>query len=153
MAIFGTNPQSQHKEELVNNSSQTLIGKGAKLTGDMEIYGTLRLDGEMSGSITSKSRVVLGDTAKLIGNLLAQSAEISGEIEGKIDIVETLTLKPSAVIKGDIACNKLIIEPGATFNGKCDMSQPIKEVRMGESTKSISPKDNSKNTIHEGKTS
>lgn len=141
MAMFGNNSTAKehHKEDAVAASSQTLIGKGAFLVGDMQIYGPLRLDGEMSGSIVSKSRVVLGESAKLIGNLKAQNAEISGEIEGNIEVVEILTLKPSAHIKGDIACNKLIIEPGAKFNGKCDMSQPIKEIKLDE-RKASSPK-------------
>ncbi len=151
MAIFGSKPHEQQGEEAISSNSQTLIGKGAFLMGDMQIYGPLRLDGEISGSITSKSRVVLGDSAKLKGNLLAQSAEISGEIEGKVEIVETLTLKPTANIKGDIACNKLVIEPGATFNGSCDMSQPTKEIRM-DKFQAASPKNNPQNTSHEGKT-
>ncbi len=157
MAMFGNsgNTKEHQKEDATMASSQTLIGKGAFLMGDMQIYGTLRLDGEMAGSIVSKSRVVLGESAKLMGNLKAQNAEISGEIEGNLEIVEILTLKPTAHIKGDIACNKLIIEPGAKFNGKCDMSQPIKEIKI-EERKATSPKSkpiNHEETIKQTNTS
>ncbi|NJL14394.1 MAG: polymer-forming cytoskeletal protein [Microscillaceae bacterium] len=129
MAMFGNNPRENGTKETppTGGGSQTQIGKGARFVGSLELAGNLRLDGQFEGSIVSQARVVLGENALLKGDLKAQNAEISGEVDGTLMIDEILTLKATAVLKGDIHCSKLIVEPGALFDGKCNMSQPAKD--------------------------
>ena len=55
---------------------------------------------------------------KYPGNITAQNANIEGEVKGKIEISELLVLKAAAIINGDIVTGKLVVEPGAVFNGK-----------------------------------
>jgi len=128
MAIFNSNKETQNTHEL--SSSNTHIAKGAILNGDMETYGTIRLEGKIYGNLRSKGKTSLGETAFVQGNILAQSAEIAGEVKGTVEIAEILTLKATATINGDIVCNKLIVEAGATFNGKCQMGTTIKEITI-----------------------
>ncbi|WP_345374699.1 polymer-forming cytoskeletal protein [Algivirga pacifica] len=121
------------------NNSTNNVAKGTTIKGDIETFGNFRLDGNLIGNIQSKSRVVVGKEAKLEGNLYAQSAEIEGEIEGVLEITESLVLRSTAVINGDIITNKLTIDPGAQFNGKCRMGEsvtkndhkPVKQVEKG----------------------
>jgi cytoskeletal protein CcmA (bactofilin family) len=128
MAMFGNNKDTQNTHEL--SSSNTHIAKGAMLNGDIETYGTIRLEGKIHGNLRSKGKTSLGESAYVQGNILAQSAEIAGEVKGTVEIAEILTLKASAVINGDIVCNKLIVEAGASFNGKCQMGGNIKEITI-----------------------
>ncbi len=130
MAIFGGTKDAQHVHEL--SGSNTHIAKGAVLNGDIETYGTIRLEGKIYGNLRSKGKTSLGESAFVQGNILAQSAEIAGEVKGTVEIAEILTLKATAVINGDIICNKLIVEAGATFNGKCQMGVNVKEITMHE---------------------
>ena len=53
------------------------------------------------------------------------SADIEGKVEGKINVNELLSFKNTCVFKGDIVTKQLSIEPGATFNGTCQMSNNI----------------------------
>ena len=75
MAMFGNNNNNNkdmakdNKPAESNNNSETRIGKGATLYGDIETAGNIRLDGKVVGNIRSKSRVVLGESAQLKGNL------------------------------------------------------------------------------------
>ncbi|MCU0445031.1 MAG: polymer-forming cytoskeletal protein [Microscillaceae bacterium] len=136
MAIFGNNPTTkdvQYNAELGN--ANTHLAKGAIFKGDLETYGTIRLEGRIIGNVIAKSKVSIGETAVVEGNILAQNAEIAGEVNGKVEIVDILTLKSTANINGNITCNKLIIESGAVFNGKCQMGNFVKEIVIGELTK------------------
>lgn len=121
-------------EELSNSSN--IIGKGTTLEGNIEAYGNIRVEGRVVGSIVTKSKVALGQSCKVEGNILAQNAEVAGEVKGVVEVSDLLLLKASAVIHGDIITNKLIVESGATFNGGCKMGVTIKEIKIGENGQS-----------------
>ena len=121
----------QKVAEELSNSSNT-IGKGTTIEGNLETYGNIRVDGRVVGNIITKSKLVLGQSSYVDGNVLAQNAEVLGEVKGKIEVTDLLTLKPSSVIHGDIVTNKLIVETGAKFNGGCKMGSAVKEIKIGE---------------------
>ena len=125
------NKEEKKVAEELSNSSNT-IGKGTTVEGNIETYGNLRVDGRVVGNIVTKSKLVLGQTSEVDGNILAQNAEVFGEIKGKIEVSDLLILKPSSVIRGDILTSKLIVETGATFNGGCKMGNVMKEIKIGE---------------------
>lgn len=121
----------QKVAEELSNSSNT-IGKGTTIEGNLETYGNIRVDGRVVGNIITKSKLVLGQSSYVDGNVLAQNAEVLGEVKGKIEVTDLLTLKPSSVVHGDIVTNKLIVETGAKFNGGCKMGSAVKEIKIGE---------------------
>jgi len=125
------NKEEKKVAEELSNSSNT-IGKGTTVDGNIETYGNLRVDGRVVGNIITKSKLVLGQTSQVEGNILAQNAEVFGEIKGKIEVSDLLTLKASAIIHGDILTSKLIVETGAKFNGGCKMGNVVKEIKLGK---------------------
>lgn len=115
--------------DMVNSSN--VIAKETKITGDIEAQGNIRVEGIVQGCVTSQSKVVIGESAIIYGNLSAAEAEISGQVEGDVNCGELLHLKKSAIILGDITTKKLVVENGAVFNGKCKMGiQPLSESRI-----------------------
>jgi cytoskeletal protein CcmA (bactofilin family) len=109
----------------VNDTESTtinLISKGTEITGDIRSQGDIRIDGVLIGNLSTKGKVVIGNTGKVKGEVVCKNSEVSGEIEGKINVSQLLTLKVSSAIIGDIITNKLSIEPGARFTGNCNMS-------------------------------
>ncbi|MCQ2236144.1 MAG: polymer-forming cytoskeletal protein [Bacteroidales bacterium] len=112
------------------NRLPNIIGQGTKIVGDIETNGDLRVDGVIEGNIQSKGKVVLGQSGVIKGTIKCGSAEISGQFEGKMDVSELLSLRSSSVFKGEMTISKLSIEPGATFNGTCNM--PDKGVKAQE---------------------
>ena len=117
-------------EETGNSSN--IFGKGTVITGNIETYGNIRVEGKIIGDLKTKSKAVMGHSSNVEGNILAQNAEIAGQVIGTVEVSELLILKPSAVINGDIITNKLVVESGATFNGGCKMGVKIKEIKIGE---------------------
>ena len=117
-------------EELSNSSN--IIGKGTILTGSIETYGNIRVEGKVIGDIKTKSKAAFGHSSQVEGNILAQNAEIAGHVTGTVEVTEQLVLKPTAVIDGDVITNKLIVEAGAAFNGSCKMGVKSKEITIGK---------------------
>lgn len=126
------NSKKDHKEAQEISTSTNNIGKGTIVEGTIETFGNIRIEGKVIGDIKTKSKVVLGHSAYVEGNVLAQNADVEGELKGNIEISDILTLKASSVINGDIKTNKLIVESGAAFNGGCKMGVSIKEIKIGE---------------------
>ncbi|MCZ6693665.1 MAG: polymer-forming cytoskeletal protein [Bacteroidetes bacterium] len=128
--MFNNNDEKQVAEDISNSSN--IIGKGTVLEGNIETYGNIRVEGKVRGNIKTKSKVALGQSSHVEGNVLSQNAEIAGEVKGRVEVSDLLILKPTAVIYGDIITNKLIVEQGASFNGGCKMGVSIKEIKIGE---------------------
>ena len=127
--MFKSSGKKESKDiaDLANKKNQ--IEQGTKIKGDIVTHGNIRLDGEIEGNILSESKVVLGTSCKMTGNLKAQNAEISGEVKGEIEISELLILKPTAVISGQIKSTKMVVEEGAVFNGTCNMGAVVKNIK------------------------
>lgn len=126
-----TSKEEKRVADEISNSSNT-IGKGTFLEGNVETYGNIRIEGKVTGNVKSKSKVALGPSSLIQGNVMAQNADLEGEVKGKIEIAELLVLKATAVIHGDIVTGKLVVEPGAVFNGTCKMGAGLKEIKIAD---------------------
>lgn len=107
--------------EADNSTTINLISVGTDITGDIRSTGDIRIDGALKGNLNTKGKVVIGPTGKVQGEIECKNSEVSGVIEGKINVSQLLNLKASSKIVGDIITAKLSIEPGALFTGHCSM--------------------------------
>jgi cytoskeletal protein CcmA (bactofilin family) len=109
-----------------NNETETvainLISIGTDITGDIKSNGDIRIDGSLTGTLSTKGKVVIGQTGRVSGEVFCKNSEVSGTVEGKITVNQLLILKASSKIQGDITTLKLSIEPGAVFSGNCKMN-------------------------------
>jgi cytoskeletal protein CcmA (bactofilin family) len=141
-----TSKEEKRVAEEISNSSNT-IGKGTFLEGNVETYGNIRIEGKVTGNVKSKSKVALGPSSFVQGNVMAQNADLEGEVKGRIEVAELLVLKATAVIHGDIVTGKLVVEPGALFNGSCKMGAAVKEIKItdnGAQTRTLSTQQEAK---------
>jgi len=125
--MFNGNNGQMKNSGTQGTSSVNLVGVGTKIEGKINSEGDIRIDGYVRGSITTSAKIVIGETAKVNGDISCQFADISGKIKGKVTVQEVLTLKGKAVLNGDIITNKLVVEPGATFDGNCIMGNVSKD--------------------------
>lgn len=126
------NNKEARKEQVELSNSSTQIMKGTTVEGNIETFGNVRVEGKIIGNIKSKSKIALGDSSYVEGNIISQNAEIAGEVKGTVDVTEVLTLKATAVIKGDIVTGKLVVEAGAVWNGTIKMGTAPKEIKIGD---------------------
>ena len=97
------------------------LKKGTTINGDLTSESDARIDGIVNGNINVKGKVIIGSTGNITGNITCSFCDIEGNVKGKLNIKNSLTLKTTANYSGEIITNKLIIEPGAVFNGSCKM--------------------------------
>lgn len=86
--------------ELVTSSN--LVALGTVIVGNIGSQGNIRVEGTVDGSLDSQQKIVIGESAKVNGDVRAQDVEISGEIKGDIYCSDSLYLKKTALIYGDI---------------------------------------------------
>ena len=110
-------------KEVVTNSGAmyNALTHGSKIVGKIFADTDFRIDGEVEGTITCNGKVVIGQKGYLKGSISCVNAEIIGSVDGDITVTETLSLRGTAVIKGDVKTKVLMVEPNAIFNGTCSM--------------------------------
>lgn len=124
--------ENQHVGDSSINSSINIIGAGTTIEGDIKSNGDIRIDGTVYGSITSKAKIVVGNTGVVEGDVFSSNADVSGTIKGKTSVSELLFLKSSAKIIGDIVTGKLVVDVGASFTGSCSMGPVIKDINNAD---------------------
>ena len=115
-----------------SGGSINLIGAGTTIEGEIKSMGDIRIDGTIIGSVHSKSKVVIGSTGQVQGDIHCQNADISGTVQGKTVVAEMLFLKATAKLNGDISTGKLVVEVGASFTGNCNMGPMIKDLKNAD---------------------
>src|ERR1700735_1456046 len=97
------------------------LEQGVKLEGRLESSGTFRIDSLMKGTLVSEETLILGEHAAVEGQIDGNYVIISGRFDGVIRARGKVELKTKAIVTGEIHCPCLIIEPGAVFDGNCEM--------------------------------
>ena len=112
-------------KEVVNNTGAmyNALTNGSKIVGKIFADSDFRIDGEVEGTITCNGKVIVGQNGHLKGSISCANAEIVGQVEGDVIVSETLSLRATAVVKGDVRTKVLMVEPNAVFNGSCSMRE------------------------------
>jgi len=106
----------------MDNQAINLIGTGTTIEGNITSNGDIRVDGKLKGILNTQGKVIVGESGNINGEVHCKNFEVEGVIEGKVSVSELLSLRAKSKLTGEIITNKLAIEPGAVFTGKCDMS-------------------------------
>ena len=69
-------------------SINTIIGKGSAISGNMKVNGFIRIDGDIDGSLETDGNVIVGENARIRGDLTAKSVIIGGIIKGNIRLTK-----------------------------------------------------------------
>jgi len=125
--MFKTSSKESMSNEKINgtNGGTTLIGTGTTLKGDLSSNSDLRIDGTIIGNIKCGSKIVIGASGSVEGDIEGNQADIVGKVSGNIKIKDILQLRGDCVVNGNIYTNKLQVEPTATFNGQCHMGSTV----------------------------
>jgi cytoskeletal protein CcmA (bactofilin family) len=98
------------------------VGAGTVLTGETNFNSILRIDGHLTGRVTSENgTLVVGSTGQVDANIEVSSAMVNGIVNGDIIASEKLELGRTARVVGNIKSPRLIISDGAILEGSCSM--------------------------------
>jgi len=102
-----------------SGSNTCVISKDTLIEGNFSAEQDVRLDGTIKGDVRCAKRLVLGETGKIEGKVLAESAVIMGSIKGEILVQDLLQLKATAFVDGNLQSKAILVEEGGRYLGEC----------------------------------
>jgi cytoskeletal protein CcmA (bactofilin family) len=111
------------------------IGRSVLVKGELSGSEDLYVDGEVEGSVELRDHnLTVGPNGRVRANINAKEVVIHGKVDGNVSGTERVELRKSAVLVGNIATQRIVIEDGAYFKGGIDVS---KETAKREQTSSV----------------
>src|SRR6266705_4447318 len=107
------------------SSGKNLLSADVEIKGSIKFQNELIIDGKVEGEITSAGILTVGENAEIRGEIKTKSVTVLGKVHGNITVEERCELKGRAVLQGDLKAARLVIEEGATFVGKSEVT-PVK---------------------------
>ena len=133
MGIFGKKKDSKELPKSNPNHITTLIGDGCEFEGNMSSSSATRIDGKLNGRITGESSIVVGENGVILGEVRSVETIVYGRVEGVIES-NSLEIKRSGIVLGDVFIESLIVEDGGIYNGRCTMNEITENISI-ETTK------------------
>jgi cytoskeletal protein CcmA (bactofilin family) len=106
-------------------------GEGSRLAPSLTLKGEitgqsdLLLDCAVEGSVRlSGACLTVGPNGRVEGDLAAREVVIEGQVRGTVEARERVQLRRTAVVLGNIASPRLMIEEGAILRGRVEMAAP-----------------------------
>ena len=120
-------PVEPPKEKKVVN----IISEGTVIEGNVMADGDINVSGKVTGDVSTKSHLNIGETADIQGNISAENADIAGSVKGTVSVSGLLTIRQTSKIDGDVITKNLNVESGSMFTGR---------FQVGSSTTFTDPK-------------
>lgn len=113
------------------------VGHGTTLTGETNFQMMLRVDGHLTGTVSSDGgTLIVGTNGQVDANVAVASAMINGTVNGDIIATEKIQLGRTAKVVGNIQTPRLVLEDGSILEGGCTMLK----AREAQEKKATEPK-------------
>lgn len=130
------------KKNVVNALGETVvanrINNGCVLTGNLFSDTDFRIDGKINGNVTCTSKVVIGPTGEVLGDIDCTDFTIEGKVIGNVRASGTLYFRKTCFFEGSVRFMKLIVEEGAEIHAdltripKVDSDSNVADTRKAE---------------------
>ena len=100
-------------------SVNTIVGPGALISGNITVSGFLRIDGDIDGNIQTMGRVIIGEEARIRGNIRAASVSVGGIVQGDIIAPDYVVVLSSGMVIGSVLTKKLRVDDNVILHGFC----------------------------------
>lgn len=102
-----------------DNTVDSIVGQGTRMSGQVDLNGMLRIDGEFHGEVRAGGRVLIGRTGRAECAVHAGTVVVAGSVRGDVVASELVELRSTATVAGSICTPRLVIEGGGRFCGRC----------------------------------
>lgn len=103
------------------DKADTIIGEDIVFKGALRFTNSLRLKGQIKGTIQSNGDLTVDETGQVDADLTVGSLNVNGTVRGNIEARDKVELGKTGVVIGDIKTPQISIESGAKFSGNCIM--------------------------------
>jgi len=106
----------------ITTHQKNLLSSDVEIKGSIKFQNELTVDGKIEGEINSTGILTVGENSEIKGEIKTKSVTVFGKVHGNITVEERCELKARASLFGDLKATRLIIEEGATFVGKSEVT-------------------------------
>jgi len=118
--------RDRREREANPDTGLSILGPGVRLVGDCETDGSIRIEGQIHGSVRAGKAVVIGRSGVVRGDVHTQDAVVAGVVQGSLTAESRLEVQATARIEGDVTARRLQLEEGAVLNGQVNMTESTK---------------------------
>ena len=113
---------NEYQKFMADHSGKDVLSSDVEIKGSIKFQKELLIDGKVEGEINSEGVLTIGENADIRGEIKTKSITVFGKVQGNITVSERCELKSKCTLQGDLKAARLIIEEGATFIGKSEVS-------------------------------
>ncbi|HEX5387198.1 MAG TPA: polymer-forming cytoskeletal protein [Gemmatimonadales bacterium] len=123
MSIFANSPaRDEQGNELRRRRSDqmpfSIVAKDMTIVGDLETEGVVRIEGQIRGTVRAAAQVLVGQGARVEGDLHTKEAVIGGEVTGSIHATDRVELQATASVTGNIVTPRIAVLEGGRVSGE-----------------------------------
>ena len=124
-----------------------IIGQSVVITGELTAKEDLTIEGRVDGKVELDNNVLtIGQNGTLNAQALAKAVVVMGKAIGDITATETISIRETASVEGDLVAPRIAIAEGASFQGAIDLrsSKPSRaggeKARTSKETPTTAPR-------------
>ncbi|MDX1383855.1 MAG: polymer-forming cytoskeletal protein [Thermoanaerobaculia bacterium] len=99
------------------------LDAGCQVDGKLHFEDTFRVDGKITGGVSSSGDLVVGEGGEVDGEVEVGRLFVTGTLRGSAR-ARRIEVTPGGRLLADIETPTLVIEDGGTFEGHCSMPRP-----------------------------
>lgn len=99
------------------------LDRGSQMEGELSFDTTFRVDGKLSGKVTSDGNLIVGEGGEIDGEIRVGQIFVSGTVRGRVHAARRVQIAANGKAFADLHTPSLVIEDGAVFEGRCSMSR------------------------------
>jgi cytoskeletal protein CcmA (bactofilin family) len=125
-----TKTQTPKNSVMADTHNKNLLSNDVELKGSIKFANEFTFDGKIEGEISSGEGILtVGENGDVHGEIKAKSVIVMGKVQGNITVNERCELRSRSALIGDLRASRLIIEEGATFVGKSEVTPNKNTIR------------------------
>src|SRR5437773_11294043 len=97
--------------------SGAILSRGVSIKGSVKFLNELLIDGDVEGTIDSTGTLMIGEHARIRGEIRTKSVKLRGTVEGNIFVTECCELQAGCTLHGDIEAPRPMVDEDVTFRG------------------------------------
>ena len=113
---------NEYSKNMAENIGKDILSKDVEIKGSIKFQREMIIDGKVEGEINSDGVLTIGENADIRGEIKTKSITVYGKVHGNITVGERCELKSRCTLQGDLKAARLVIEEGASFIGKSEVT-------------------------------
>jgi cytoskeletal protein CcmA (bactofilin family) len=107
----------------------SILGPTLRFKGELRAEEDFTLQGQIEGSIHHTQNLTIGPDGVVKGDSRALNVVVEGTVEGDLYALESISVRATARVTGNLFAPRISIAEGANFNGRVDMATASKAAK------------------------